>query len=133
MKKIHRNFNSTFLLLLQICSAMYLVKANGHSETIVAMPRMDLLQTSCRMRSLNVTITRTKCQPQIITNNFCFGVCHSFYIPNDRKVIKVQDACAPTDTIQQRITLTCRKKRKPGMRKKIVTVSKVVACGCERL
>ena len=128
-----RNSTSIFLLLLQLCFALYLVKADRSSETVVAMPRMDLLRTSCRMRAINVTITRTGCQPQIVTNNFCFGVCHSFYIPNDRKVIKVQDACAPTDTIQQRITLTCRKKRKPGMRRKIVIVSKVVACGCERL
>ena len=141
--------NSLSLLFLLIileanrnCSATYSSRAakeyfsqfNGRdSETVVSMPRMDLHQTSCKMKEFNETIKRKGCQPQTVTNNFCFGVCHSFYVPNDRKVIKVQDACTPSHTIEQHITLVCRKKRKPGMRRKRVTVTKILSCGCSRL
>ena len=86
---------------------------------------------------------RKGCHPQTITNKFCYGVCHSFYIPKDREVTKVQDACVPTDTVKQQVTLTClkkkkksakgRKKRRSGWRKKVVTVEKVLNCGCSRI
>ena len=91
---------------------------------------------------VNVTIMRKGCHPQTITNRFCYGVCHSFYIPKDREVTKVQDACVPTDTVKQQVTLTClkkknkskgRKRRRSGLRKKIVTVEKVLNCGCSRI
>ena len=92
---------------------------------------------------VNVTIMRKGCHPQTITNKFCYGVCHSFYIPKDREVTKVQDACVPTDTVKQQVTLNClkkkkkstkgRKKRRSGWRKKSVTVEKVLNCGCSRI
>ena len=137
-----------FLLIIleanQNCSATHSIRAtkeyfsqfNGRdSDTVVSMPRMDLHQTSCKMKEFNETIKRKGCQPQTVTNNFCFGVCHSFYVPNDRKVIKVQDVCVPTNTVKQHITLICRRKnkRKSGMRRKKVKVTKVVGCGCWRL
>ena len=132
-----------YLLLILIfqpnssCSAIFSIEETTEekqdSETVVSMPRMDLIQTSCKMKKLNVTISRKGCQPQTVTNNFCFGVCHSFYVPNDRKIIKVQDACTPAHTVEQHITLVCRKKRKPGMRRKRVKVTKIIGCGCSRL
>ena len=132
-----------YLLLIVIfqpyssCSAIFSIEETTEekqdSETVVSMPRMDLLQTFCKMKQLNVTISGKGCQPQTVKNNFCFGVCHSFYIPNDREVEKVQDACTPTQTVEQYTTLVCRKKRKPGMRRKRVKVTKIIGCGCSSL
>ena len=65
-----------------------------------------------------MTVKRNGCQPQAVMNNFCFGVCRSSYIPNDRKVEKVQDVCTATHKVKQHNILTCQKKRKPGMRQK---------------
>ena len=102
-------------------------------ETVLTIPRMELSPTACKMKKFNLTITRKGCQPQTVTNNFCYGVCHSFYIPSDREVEKVQDVCVPTNTVKQHITLICRRKRKPGIRTKRLEVTKVLDCGCSRI
>ena len=102
------------------------------SGGVVTLPDIDVLPTVCMAVEFNVTIKHRGCIPQVVSNKFCYGVCSSFFIPKVTVVSKVQDACTPTSMEPYHVVLTCPKKRKPGVRKKRVTLMKIRECGCSK-
>ena len=121
---------STIMTLAEESSSCVLDKK---SQVVVNLPKLDLLPTLCMAREFNVTIKHHGCIPQTVSNKFCYGVCSSFFIPKVTMVTRMQDACAPTSMEPHHVTLMCPRKRKPGMRKKRVTIMKVRECGCSRI
>ena len=43
-----------------------------------------IIKSECKTMAFNYTIVAPGCESKIIQNNFCYGQCQSFYIPNKK-------------------------------------------------
>lgn len=108
------------LLLMQILAAKY-----NYQEG-------DL----CVTKPFNYTVRLPGCSPEVIQNNFCYGLCRSLFYPKKRrfglKATSVCSFCAPISIKMKLVRLNCHNIDSGTKRYKFKLVKVFESCKCKR-
>lgn len=98
------------------------------SPSQVLMGMDKIRENFCKTQPFAQTIQLPGCHPKTIINNFCYGQCNSFFIPNHSTgPFRTCGNCEANKTHKLKINLVC-----PGRVQGIQTVhvEKVLSCAC---
>ncbi|XP_046666866.1 gremlin-1-like [Homalodisca vitripennis] len=112
------------------------------SKSALLVTKKEYLKKDwCKTEPLIQVIREEGCSSVTILNRFCYGQCNSFYIPKSPrrkgKAVKIDSDgssfkscafCKPKQMSWMTVTLRCRKKKKPSLRRK--RVLRVKQCKC---
>ena len=90
----------------------------------------------CLAKPFNYTVQLPGCYPKVIKNNFCYGLCRSFFYPRRRryglKVTSVCSFCAPVVTEAVVVRLRCHGVESNSVLYKFKMVKVYKSCKCKR-
>ena len=90
----------------------------------------------CFTKPFNYTVSLPGCEPQLIQNNFCYGLCRSFFYPKKRRYgfgsMAVCSYCAPVQEESIFVTLKCNAMLTNGLTRKYKIVRIFKKCKCKR-
>ncbi|OQR72014.1 gremlin-2-like, partial [Tropilaelaps mercedesae] len=98
------------------------------SPAQVLMGMDKIRENFCKTQPFAQTIQLPGCHPKSVINNFCYGQCNSFFIPNHSMgPFRTCGNCEATKTHTMKIQLAC-----PGHVDGVQTVhvEKVLNCAC---
>ena len=113
-----------FIAAILLFEGAYLVETSEDFEDI------------CFTKPFNYTVQLPGCLPKVIENNFCYGLCRSFFYPKkpmfDRKTKSICPFCAPIVIEMKLVRLKCfdAEENKLKDRYKLVKIFK--SCKCKR-
>lgn len=95
--------------------------------------RLDNVKAdACEMKQYNQTVVKNRCHVRQVPNTFCAGLCNSFHVPGEHD-LKVSRCCAATKTVKEKVALDCPGRRRRHGNVRMVTVTRVLACGCTQV
>ena len=98
------------------------------SESTILGPKFDPKTVFCDLRNYTYTWRVPKCKTIKIQQGFCYGLCHSLYIPGN--TLHYSTACLPKYKLVP-VTLKCRV---DGRRvRKIKFYHKAISCACTKM
>ncbi|XP_023213322.1 gremlin-2-like [Centruroides sculpturatus] len=112
-------------------SSLSLLKPHGNP--IVIMKAEKFRKDWCRTERVKHKISEQGCKSKIITNNFCYGQCNSFFIPRqirgrkDLNNFRSCSFCQPSSSRWISVILHCPQLVPPYRKKRIYRVDK---CHC---
>ncbi|CAM1320281.1 grem1 (predicted) [Pycnogonum litorale] len=120
----HRNRRrKTFLRAMNKLSStkVQLVTRNGN--------KLKKRRDWCKTEPMKQTIEEPGCISRTIMNNFCYGQCHSFFVPKTMRgdVFRSCATCKPKRSSFSSINLVCPGKEPSFVQKKILVVQQ---CRC---
>lgn len=114
-----------------IASTLSLLKPHGNP--VVIMKADKFRKDWCRTEKVKHRISEQGCRSKIITNNFCYGQCNSFFIPRqirgrkDLNNFRSCSFCQPSSSRWMSVILHCPELVPPYRKKRIYRVDK---CRC---
>ena len=101
---------------------------------LVAGDRQD--NDLCFTKAFNYTVSLPGCEPQLIQNNFCYGLCRSFFYPKKRRhalgSMSVCSYCAPVKEESIFVKLKCNALLTGGSTRRYKIVRIFKECKCKR-
>ena len=88
----------------------------------------------CAAIPFNMTYQYPYCEPVVVPNNYCYGQCRGFYIPDfgDDPETKLCSSCVATGYQLTKVSFKCfTKDLKQIVRSKIVMI--ISKCACEKI
>ena len=90
----------------------------------------------CFTKPFNYTIKFPGCVPRVIENNFCYGLCRSFFYPKKReidgKTTSICPFCAPIVIEMKVVRLRCFDPRENRLRDRFKVVKVFKSCKCKK-
>ena len=90
----------------------------------------------CFTKPFNYTIQLPGCIPKVVENNFCYGLCRSFFYPKKRRIdgktTSICPFCAPIVIEMKVIRLRCFDPQENRLRVKFKVVKIFKSCKCKK-
>ena len=93
---------------------------------------IDDANSHCKTLPFNYTVTAKGCMPLMVFNNFCYGQCKSYFVPNHMNSKDPWYSCSVCGPVLQRtraVYLKCVTQN--GLQYKRLEMSVIVRCGCK--
>ena len=90
----------------------------------------------CFTKPFNYTISLPGCIPKVIENNFCYGLCQSFFYPSrrrlERRTKSICPFCAPILIEMKVVRLKCFNPEENRLHDKYKVVKIFKSCKCKQ-
>ncbi|XP_015928449.1 DAN domain family member 5 [Parasteatoda tepidariorum] len=101
------------------------------SEAHIITSASEVKKDWCRTIPFTHKVTAPRCKPKVINNNFCYGQCNSFFIPQQRTsegvAFQSYSNCKPDRLRWSNVTLDCPDLIPPVVQKTVLIVD---SCRC---